>query len=262
MYRTGFARFSHQRFTTEDLTNTFIHCTNVAVQKGDTKYDDGTMSKWELRSLKLFLASKYGAARVEKSFAAIQEIFIHSLKAVQSLLVHDKHCFELFGYDIMLDSNLKPWLLEVNAYPSFSASTKEDDELKVAMLDDALSIIDMERLLTGTETQVGGFDLIFKDGPVLIDHNSTSFTLLGCINNRVPQLKILARSSSARLSIPEKQLKEQPSATLSKSAVSDTRSAKMNDPSPTNISKPLPQQIGVRTSVPSFEIRKTLTQKK
>ena len=46
----------------------------------------------------------------------------------------------------MIDSQLKPWLLEVNACPSLTASTKEDEELKVNMLDDCFTIVDMEKM--------------------------------------------------------------------------------------------------------------------
>jgi len=41
----------------------------------------------------------------------VQEVVIQSLLAVQHVVTADNHCFELFGYDILLDDNLKPWLI-------------------------------------------------------------------------------------------------------------------------------------------------------
>jgi tubulin polyglutamylase TTLL1 len=56
---------------------------------------------------------------------------VHSLKAVQNVMISDRHCFEVYGYDVIIDDALKPWLVEVNASPSLSTTTEADRIMKV-----------------------------------------------------------------------------------------------------------------------------------
>lgn len=62
------------------------------------------------------------------------------------MIVTDKRCFELYGFDIMIDSDLKPWLIEVNGSPSMTANTPIDRNLKLGLLDDTLTIVNIEKL--------------------------------------------------------------------------------------------------------------------
>merc|ERR1712139_622447 len=125
MYRSGFARFSHTRFSmnSADLSNAMVHLTNVAIQKQSDSYDEKRGGKWDLHHLKLYLMSREDPDKVENLFSAIQDVVMASLLAVQKVMIQDKHCFELYGYDIMISDDLKPWLIEVNASPSLSANT-------------------------------------------------------------------------------------------------------------------------------------------
>jgi tubulin polyglutamylase TTLL9 len=143
-----------------------VHLTNVAIQKTAENYDARSGGKKDLRSLKLLLATQHGMAAVDQLFLAIERVIVRSLIAVQHVMIADKHCFELYGYDVMIDDELKPWLIEVNASPSLSANTREDYTLKCAMLHDTLDIVDVEARLRGDERSVGGFDLVYDGGVV------------------------------------------------------------------------------------------------
>merc|ERR1719329_108222 len=107
-----------------------MHLTNVAIQKTAANYDKEQGCKWDVKAMKLFLMTKHGSADVNACFYQMQMCIIRSLQAVQKVMMQDKHCFELYGYDIMIDDNLKPWLIEVNASPSLSADTSADHALK------------------------------------------------------------------------------------------------------------------------------------
>lgn len=203
MHRGGFCRFSMSRYTSDksDMTNLGKHLTNVAVQKHSSKAAyKRTGAKWDVMRLKTYIVNTAGQDVANRLFSDVESIVINSLLAVQKVMINDKHCFELYGFDILFDQHYAAWLLEVNASPSLTANMVSDYEMKFGMLDDCLSIIDIEKYLSGTEVQVGGFDLLYRDGyryspPV----GSEVQSYLGCMNNRDQQLKKLAKTRAWEL---------------------------------------------------------------
>ncbi|XP_069507107.1 probable tubulin polyglutamylase TTLL9 isoform X2 [Ambystoma mexicanum] len=144
LYRDGFARFSNTRFTLSSIDDHYIHLTNVAVQKTAPDYDPEKGCKWMIQQLRHYLTAKHGPQMVEKLFQEMDNIFIKTLQSVQKVIINDKHCFELYGYDILIDCDLRAWLIEINASPSLTASSQDDCELKTRLLEDTLHIVDME----------------------------------------------------------------------------------------------------------------------
>ncbi|XP_020664310.1 polyglutamylase complex subunit TTLL1 [Pogona vitticeps] len=142
MYKLGFCRFCTVKYTpsTSELDNMFVHLTNVAIQKHGDDYNHIHGGKWTVSNLRLYLESTRGKEVTNKLFDEIHWIIVQSLKAVAPVMNNDKHCFECYGYDIIIDDKLKPWLIEVNASPSLTSSTANDRILKYNLINDTLNI--------------------------------------------------------------------------------------------------------------------------
>lgn len=59
--------------------------------------------------------------------------------------LHRNNCFEVFGYDVILDSELKPWLLEVNLSPSLACESPLDLTIKSTLLADTFNMIAIKK---------------------------------------------------------------------------------------------------------------------
>ena len=52
-------------------------------------------------------------------------------------------CFEILGFDILIDEKLKPWLIEINHTPSFATDTPLDFKIKKDVIADTIQILGM-----------------------------------------------------------------------------------------------------------------------
>jgi len=110
------AQFCNVKYSADmsDFDNPFIHLTNVAIQKHNEDYNTSHGGKWHIRDLRLFLEATRGVDATDALFSEMNRLIVHSLLACQDVIVNDRHCFECYGYDLLLDHDLKPWLVSPN----------------------------------------------------------------------------------------------------------------------------------------------------
>ena len=58
---------------------------------------------------------------------------------------HRTNCFEILGFDILIDSDLKPWLLEANLSSSMACDSPLDMAIKSNLVCDCFNIIGLKR---------------------------------------------------------------------------------------------------------------------
>ena len=83
-----------------------------------------------------------------KIWNQIKSIGIKAILSSQRHITKIPNCFELFGFDILIDSNLKCWLIEVNSSPSMHRDTLIDDIVKQNLIDDTIQLVNPPKINT------------------------------------------------------------------------------------------------------------------
>jgi tubulin monoglycylase TTLL3/8 len=121
IYQKCYIRFAAEIFSFDDLENNFKHLTNNSIAKESAEFTD-TDSMWHLEQFKDYLFSEYSKdVWTENIYPKMVEIIKSVLRTPGKLL--RKNSFELLGLDLMITTNLTPWLLEINTSPTMEYST-------------------------------------------------------------------------------------------------------------------------------------------
>ncbi|XP_051161057.1 tubulin polyglutamylase TTLL5 [Leptopilina boulardi] len=156
LYEEGLVRFATVKYDggNQYVWNPCMHLCNYSINKFHVDYvknDDPDAEdvghKWTLSALLRHLRSI--GQDTELLMQRIEDVIIKSILATASGIVsgmkqfvkHPDTCFELFGFDILIDDCLKPWLLEVNLTPSLGCDSPLDVRLKSALIADLLTLV-------------------------------------------------------------------------------------------------------------------------
>uniref|UniRef100_A0A8C1P3J3 Tubulin--tyrosine ligase-like protein 5 n=1 Tax=Cyprinus carpio TaxID=7962 RepID=A0A8C1P3J3_CYPCA len=156
LYEEGLARFATVKYdhATANIKNQFMHLTNYSVNKKSSDYvscDDPEVedygNKWSMSAMLRYLRQEGKdttllMGQIEDLIVkALLSAEIHIATACKMFVPHRCNCFELYGFDVLIDSNLKPWLLEVNLSPSLACDAPLDLKIKASMISDMFSLV-------------------------------------------------------------------------------------------------------------------------
>ena len=156
LYEEGLVRFASEEYNPEEKNkhNKYMHLTNYSINKSSQNFNKNMStdnecvgSKWTLSALKTyFIQNKLNFEITEKE---IKDIIIKSvitiaddtISAVKKYCKHPNNLYELYGFDILIDSELKPWLIEVNLNASLNCDSELDRKIKTCLITDIFTTI-------------------------------------------------------------------------------------------------------------------------
>lgn len=156
IYREGLTRFASAPYSTQEehMQDAFRHLTNYSVNKNSNTFvensdmrADNVGHKWSLSALNKHL--RCVGVDVNLMWVRIMDLIVKTLLSVEpaissrtkQLTGNRENCFELYGFDVLVDSDLKPWLLEVNLSPSMQAESPLDWQIKSSLLADTFNLV-------------------------------------------------------------------------------------------------------------------------
>ncbi|KAM3594469.1 uncharacterized protein V6R79_008429 [Siganus canaliculatus] len=156
VYEEGLARFATVKYdrTSRNIKNTFMHLTNYSLNKKSSDYvscDDPEVedygNKWSMSAVLRYL--KQEGKDTTLLMGQVEDLIVKALlsaelqiaTACKMFVPHKTNCFELYGFDVLIDTNLKPWLLEVNLSPSLACDAPLDLKIKASMIADMFSLV-------------------------------------------------------------------------------------------------------------------------
>ncbi|CAG9316942.1 TTLL8_2 [Blepharisma stoltei] len=140
-YKKCYLRFSVKEYDLSEIDDLYIHLTNNSIAKYSPSFK-AEDSMWHIDQFIEWLIEENKDDIWNKTILPdVKNIIINTAKSAKAKISAKKNTFELLGFDFMIDSNFRPWLIEVNTSPAMDYSTNITEELVKKVLPDTMKVI-------------------------------------------------------------------------------------------------------------------------
>jgi len=99
----------------------------------------GAPPKWRVKQLRQYFRDR--GIDDTPLWHRISHIVVLTILSMIDSLPKQRSCFELFGFDILVDEAFRPWLLEVNFSPSMGCDCDPDKVVKESLVGDIVETL-------------------------------------------------------------------------------------------------------------------------
>jgi len=159
VYPQGLARICSSKYSLDTFSDPLKHLTNYDLQMDKEEEFNSSVTGTEMKHDGLrsdlqwvfsWLRDQFNADTdklwyeikqlIAKTFLSAEKSFQFSAKKV---IPKRLNWFGLVGFDVLIDTDMKPWLLEVNRTPALGPHTQLENDIKSSMLRDLFKLVDI-----------------------------------------------------------------------------------------------------------------------
>ncbi|CAI2376098.1 unnamed protein product [Moneuplotes crassus] len=196
VYKEGIARFCTEKYdlnsiNKDDEKNNFIHLTNFSINKKNTDLENESVPSFQeeqveegkefgikirdKKVVKKLMSEVFDHLDLEgfdkyELWEEIKDIFKDTIMSIQESLAHNYKslqprnkrmdmCFEILGFDILIDDFGQPWLIEVNHAPSFGTGSEIDRKVKEGLISDTFKLLNISSRTKRRKLQMNAREL-------------------------------------------------------------------------------------------------------
>ncbi|CAD8180002.1 unnamed protein product [Paramecium octaurelia] len=147
LFQHGYLRLSVDKYNVEDMDdekNRYKHLTNAAIQKKHPSFSSSKESTiWSMQQLEQYLIEKMSVTQeqIDKIYLQMKRIFAHIIRCAADKFEKRLGTFELMGCDIMIDTNLKVYLIEMNTNPALFLDTTTQAQVIPPIVQQTLDLV-------------------------------------------------------------------------------------------------------------------------